>query len=792
MSDLAISLTLPEKLEPLYEPRRYKVMHGGRGGGKSHGVAQVLLELGARSPLRILCAREIQKSMRDSVHRLLKDYIIKLGLESFYEVLDTEIRGQNGTLILFTGLQSHTVDSIKSFEGVDIVWVEEAHGVGKKSWDVLTPTIRKEGSEIWLTLNPDMETDETYQRFIATPSPDTWVAEVNWWDNPWFPRVLDDERRKAKRTMLPADYAHIWEGKARSVSAGAIYRHEMEALFLDNRARDVPYDPTLLVHAVWDLGWNDAMSIILVQRGPQDVRVIGYIEDDHRTLDWYVAKLDKMPYRWGTDYLPHDGKTKNFQTGKSTEQLLRELGRPNVIAQTRATDVEEGIKAVRMMFPRCYIDQNKAARLLECLKRYQRRIHAVTNEPMEPLHDEFSHGCLDGATQVLTKRGLIQIKDVVVGDFVWTPAGFARVLNSGPTKVATEIIEITMSNGSILMATPEHKIFTTRGIVLADALRYTDAIFTKECNPCVSYQSIKSAGYRDAVIASFKASAIGSGRPGESMVHKLAARLDCFTLRFTRRCMAILGYVQSRTRLMEIFQTPALITGLSLDQSESESTQYKNSIPCCSTGSQKATTRQTITSTVASPCTAMFGSSTMGQFKMDSTSTTRMATNPITPLKTLKCFLHQITQAITHKAAIGLEVMETKLKYLLLVNWLKNGTQVKPEKNGTQATQSKAGKTENGTQSNAKNAARSSLLHTQQEQSSAIRIARLKRLEGAEAKRLVYDLTVEKHHCYLANGLLVSNSDAFRYVALWLPEMLGSGTAAYDSYQEPEAPDWRT
>lgn len=391
-ADLAINLTLPEKLAPLYEPRRYKVMHGGRGGGKSHGVAQVLLDLGARSPLRILCAREIQKSMRDSVHRLLKDYIIKLGLESFYEVLDNEIRGLNGTLFLFSGLQSHTVDSIKSFEGVDIVWVEEAHGVSKKSWDVLTPTIRKEGSEIWLTLNPDMVTDETYQRFIATPSPDTWVSEVNWWDNPWFPRVLDEERRKAKRTMLPADYAHIWEGKARSVSAGAIYRHEMEALFLDNRARDVPYDPTLLVHAVWDLGWNDAMSIVLVQRGPQDVRIIDYIEDDHRTLDWYVAKLDKMPYRWGTDYLPHDGKTKNFQTGKSTEQLLRELGRPNVIAQTRATDVEEGIKAARMMFPRCYIDQTRAARLLECLKRYQRRIHAVTNEPMEPLHDEFSHG----------------------------------------------------------------------------------------------------------------------------------------------------------------------------------------------------------------------------------------------------------------------------------------------------------------------------------------------------------------------------------------------------------------
>ena len=385
-------LQVPQKLESIWQPKRYKVMHGGRGGGKSWTVAGVLLAMASERPLRVLCAREIQKSIKQSVHQLLTDQIARLGLWAFFEVLETEIRGINGSLFLFAGLQSHTVDSIKSFEGCDIVWVEEAHGVSKKSWDVLIPTIRKEGSEIWLTLNPDMESDETYQRFIASPSPDTWVAQINWRDNPWFPLVLDGERKKAKRSMLADDYAHIWEGKARRVAEGAIYRHEMESLYLEQRARDVPYDPTLPVHTVWDLGWNDAMSIALVQRGPQDVRIIDYIEDSHRTLDWYVAQMEKRPYRWGTDYLPHDGKTKNFQTGKSTEQLLRELGRRNVVSQPRGQDVEEGIKALRMLFPRLYIDQTKCARLLECLKRYQRRIHAVTGEPMEPLHDAYSHG----------------------------------------------------------------------------------------------------------------------------------------------------------------------------------------------------------------------------------------------------------------------------------------------------------------------------------------------------------------------------------------------------------------
>ena len=392
MTVLDIDIKIPEKLAPLYQPRRYKVMRGGRGGGKSHTVAQVLLDMAARRPLRILCAREIQKSMRDSVHRLLRDYIVKMGLTAYYDVLDTEIRGINGSLFLFSGLQAHTVDSIKSFEGIDIVWIEEGQSIAKKSLDILIPTIRKDGSEIWITMNPDMETDEVYQRFVATPSDDTWCVEINWRDNPWFPSVLDDERKKAKRTMLPDDYAHIWEGRARRVAAGAIYRHEVEQLYLEQRARDVPYDPTLPVHTVWDLGWNDAMVIYMVQRGPQDVRIIDYIEDSHRTLDWYVAQLDKRPYRWGTDFLPHDGKTKNLQTGKSTEQLLRAMGRKSVRSQERAGDVEEGIKAARMVFPRCYFDQTKAARALECLKRYQRRIHSVTNEPMEPLHDEYSHG----------------------------------------------------------------------------------------------------------------------------------------------------------------------------------------------------------------------------------------------------------------------------------------------------------------------------------------------------------------------------------------------------------------
>lgn len=380
----------PEKLRPLFKPARYKVAHGGRGSAKSWGFARALLIQAAQKPLRVLCTREIQKSIKDSVHRLLSDQIQALGLGAFFEVLETEIRGRNGSMFLFAGLAQHTVESIKSFEGVNRVWVEEAQVVTKRSWDVLTPTIRAAGSEIWMSLNPDMETDETYQRFVAHPPDDAIVIEMNWRDNPWFPEVLEKERQETLRRD-PDNYDNIWEGVPKRVSEGAIYRLEVERLYADKRARRVPYEPLLPVDTVWDLGWADSMTIGMFQRSSTEVRCIDYIEDSHRTLDWYVGQIEKRDYRWGKDFIPHDGRAKDFKTGKSTEELLTALRqkKPHVLP---AESIEEGIKAARMMFPRVYIDEDKCARLLECLKRYRRAINQATGEPGAPLHDEYSHG----------------------------------------------------------------------------------------------------------------------------------------------------------------------------------------------------------------------------------------------------------------------------------------------------------------------------------------------------------------------------------------------------------------
>jgi len=383
-------IEFPKALRFLFEPHRYKIAYGGRGSGKSWGFARALLIQGSQEKLRILCTREIQKSIADSVHKLLSDQIAEMGLSHFYEVQQTTIKGKNGTEIIFAGLQQHTVDSIKSYEGVDRVWIEEAHAVSKRSWEVLLPTIRKEKSEVWITFNPQLESDETYKRFVGNCPPDSVAVLMNYTENPWFPDVLEQERLHAKSTMKPEEYGHIWEGKCMPAVQGAIYFDEVADSEAKGRIREVPFDPLLKTHAVWDLGWNDSMSIVLVQRSASELRIVEYIEDSHRTLSDYVQTLKLMPLNWGNDYLPHDGFTRDFKTGKSAQEILQSMGR--TVQQVPRLDVEGGIKAAREVFPRMYFDKTKTLRLVECLKRYRRHINQMTNEPGQPLHDEFSHG----------------------------------------------------------------------------------------------------------------------------------------------------------------------------------------------------------------------------------------------------------------------------------------------------------------------------------------------------------------------------------------------------------------
>lgn len=222
-----MNFELPEKLIfYISEKKRYKVSYGGRGSGKSWTAARCLILLAMKSRIRVLCTRQLQTSIKDSVHKLLCDSIYSLELEAFFDITRDTIRCHNGSEFIFKGLQNQT-NEIKSIEGIDYCWVEEAQSVSEDSWAVLIPTIRKENSEIWVTFNPDREEDATYQRFVINPPPDSIVELVNYYDNPWFPDVLRKEMEYDKQTDF-GKYEHIWLGKTVINTDSQVYHDKFE------------------------------------------------------------------------------------------------------------------------------------------------------------------------------------------------------------------------------------------------------------------------------------------------------------------------------------------------------------------------------------------------------------------------------------------------------------------------------------------------------------------------------------------------------------------------------------
>lgn len=378
----------PEKLEFLFEPHRYKVAYGGRGAAKSWGFARALLIQGARRQLRILCARETQKSIADSVHQLLEDQIAELGLAGYYNVLKSSIVGITGTEFIFAGLK-HNVNNIKSVEACDIVWVEEAQAVSKGSWEVLIPTIRKAGSEIWISFNPDLDTDDTYRRFVVNPPPGAKVVKINWRDNPWFPDVLRAEMEHLRETD-PDAYNHVWEGCCISMLEGAIYATELRQVDKDSRIGRVPYDATKPVQTFWDLGYGDSTAIWFVQAFPFEYRLIDYLDGSQQPLQHYLRALQARPYVYGTHYLPHDAQAKSLGTGRSIEEQMRAAGlKVQIVPKLSIVD---GIAAARSIFGQCWFDGEKCADGIQALRHYRYgEIEKLGVKTREPLHDWASH-----------------------------------------------------------------------------------------------------------------------------------------------------------------------------------------------------------------------------------------------------------------------------------------------------------------------------------------------------------------------------------------------------------------
>lgn len=385
-----IDAAFPEKFDILFQPKRYKVLYGGRGGAKSWGIGRALVLLAATKTLRILCVRELQNSISESVHKLLSDQIEALGLSHVYEIQKQVIINKvTGSTFNFEGIRNN-VAKIKSYEGIDIVWAEEAALMSKNSWDVLIPTVRKAGSEIWISFNPENEDDETYKRFVIRKAPDSVVVKMTWRDNPWFPEVLRMEMEACKASNYD-DYLWIWEGNCRQTLDAAIYKEEVRAVLTEERVCHVPYVRGVPVDVTLDLGKSHYTSLWFRQSVALERRYLKFHQAQGKEVEYFVQVIKNSGYVIGTITLPHDAKHVRLGMKFSIEQQIRQAFPANTVKVLPRTKIHEGILAVRRIFPYCYFDAENTVDGWKALRNYNWEVIAGTTRFSDkPAQDEFT------------------------------------------------------------------------------------------------------------------------------------------------------------------------------------------------------------------------------------------------------------------------------------------------------------------------------------------------------------------------------------------------------------------
>lgn len=754
-------IELPPKLVPVFTGEaRYRGAYGGRGSGKTRSFAKMSAVIGYKLGAsgqegQILCGREFMNSLDESSLEEVKAAIrSEPFLAAYYEIGEKYIRSRDGRIkYTFAGLR-HNIDSIKSKARVLLCWVDEAEPVSEEAWQKLIPTIREEGSEIWVTWNPERKQSPTHKRFRDTPPGESKIIELNWRDNPWFPAVLDRERAE-DQLRRPDHYAHIWEGDFVTVNEGAYYAADLVKARAEGRIGKVSPDPLMTTRAVWDIGGTgakaDACAIWIVQYVGREIRWLDYYEAQGQPLAAHVNWLRSKGYDKALCVLPHDGATNDRVHDVSYESALRAAGFPvRVVANQGTGAATKRVEAARRLFPSMWFNEATCGPGLDAIGWYHEKRDPERGIGLGPNHDWSSHACLEGSALIATARGAIPISDVVAGDLVETPSGLARVDKAGLVRTAQETVEVTLSDGRALRMTPEHKVFTTRGVVTADALWYDDAVITARDTSCLKLDRARHTGYRAAFIESFGATVTGSGRNAATTSAKRAAGRGFFIERLS-------AAVRGRLSLSMAIGTILPLTIGGSDQRTLAAILHQNTTArsslafatICSHG--MATTHVGIRA--SNTCIGRFGRTTTALFLSGITFTTSMVTRATTALRIFGSFQPLTTQGTMPRRVHGSEAPETNSNWSRLASW--------PRLGGKHIAAS------------ATNAVRRSKA-SPRIANSAARVVGIRRSIAAIP---VYDLTVRHHHCYFANGLLVSNSDAF-----------GLGAAAYEAPQSIPEP----
>lgn len=428
---MQLKIEVPKEFKVLFDldsDLRHIVLYGGRASGKSTSVALSLLVLGMNKKLRILCTREVQNSIADSVHKLLSDLISKYKLNTWEVQKDIIRNKQTGSEIFFKGLHNNS-QSIKSIEGIDIVWVEEAQSVSADSINTLVPTIRKTGSRLIWTFNRLTENDPVWELIVKKADNRTFVQKIN---SDAIESLLSKEiieEREKMRTDNPEMFDHVWLGEPMTAKTGSVFGKQLAQARSEGRITKVPYDASTGVYTAWDLGIGDSTVIWFFQVVGREIHFIDHYEGSNEDLGHYISYIQNKPYQYTTHFLPHDSKARELQTGMTRVEFFNNHGIYNieVLRPTNFSLGQDDIDLVaRPKFSLCWFDEEKCQRGLECLRayhyEYDEKNKLLRNKPE---HDWSSHSSSAFIYALMAKTEQLDVK-LKVKFKSYTPKAFRK------------------------------------------------------------------------------------------------------------------------------------------------------------------------------------------------------------------------------------------------------------------------------------------------------------------------------------------------------------------------------
>ncbi|WEM00089.1 MULTISPECIES: PBSX family phage terminase large subunit [Delftia] len=400
-----LDLQVARVFVPLLEPARDKAAWGGRGSGKSHFFAELLIEDSMAEPgdsgegLRSVCIREVQKDLAQSSKLLIETKLNRLGLGEAdgFKVFKDVIQTPGDGLIIFKGMNDYTADSIKSLEGFKRSWWEEAHGATKTSINLLRPTMRAAGSQMWWSWNPRRKSDAVDVMFRGEETPArAIVVKANWRDNPWLTKELEDERIDCLR-MQPEQYDHIWEGGYATLNEGAYFAKHIAEARQQSRIGRVPADPLMKLRAFVDIGGTgaraDAFAMWIAQFVGKEIRVLDYYEQVGQPLSSHLNWMRERGYDKAQIWLPHDGATQDKVHDVSYESALRQAGYTVTVVPNQGKGAAKArIEAGRRLFGSMWFNEATTQPGLEALGWYHEKRDEQRGIGLGPEHDWSSHG----------------------------------------------------------------------------------------------------------------------------------------------------------------------------------------------------------------------------------------------------------------------------------------------------------------------------------------------------------------------------------------------------------------